>query len=199
MTTKRLTMTLKICRTLEPRVMMLCVFIIVGFIFHQSLWNVTSGRVVSLDRTPREYLSTTDGNLPSTNHSDWFPDKMVPLWTCQMSPMNACRLHFLQFQLVEKATSSFLLHDDGISKDRSLLDPSVVDGMSVQSVPYDQVDQRIVLLLSNKPPIVTFWDPVILPTRLVLGSMAPWRKYIPRLWNTKRERQLSFGTIVVIK
>jgi hypothetical protein len=36
---------------------------------------VTSGSVVSLDPTPRESFSTTDGNLP-TNHSDWFPEKI---------------------------------------------------------------------------------------------------------------------------
>jgi hypothetical protein len=43
--------------------------------YHHSLWNVTSGSVVSLDPTPRDSFSTTDGNSP-TNHSDWFPEKM---------------------------------------------------------------------------------------------------------------------------
>jgi hypothetical protein len=33
---------------------------------------------VSLDPTPLESFSTTDGNLP-TNHSDWFPEKMGEL------------------------------------------------------------------------------------------------------------------------
>jgi phosphatidylserine/phosphatidylglycerophosphate/cardiolipin synthase-like enzyme len=42
--------------------------------FHHSLWNVTSGSVVSLDPTPRESFSTSE-NLPA-HHSDWFPEKM---------------------------------------------------------------------------------------------------------------------------
>jgi hypothetical protein len=64
--------------------------------FHHSLWNVTSGSVVSLDPTPREYLSTTDGNLPSTNHSDWFPEKMgemvsrTEVW-CDVMSLGATR------------------------------------------------------------------------------------------------------------
>ena len=47
--------------------------------FHHSLWNVTSGSIVSLDPTPRESsFSTNDNKLPA-QHSDWFPEKLGAL------------------------------------------------------------------------------------------------------------------------
>mmetsp|Transcript_16631 Transcript_16631/g.27566 ORF Transcript_16631/g.27566 Transcript_16631/m.27566 type:complete len:580 (+) Transcript_16631:78-1817(+) len=39
--------------------------------FHHTLWNVTSGSIVSLDPTPR------DSSSENPNHSDWFPEKLA--------------------------------------------------------------------------------------------------------------------------
>jgi len=43
---------------------------------HHELWNVTKGKVISLDATPRDAFSRSDRTDPVEGHDDWFPQKL---------------------------------------------------------------------------------------------------------------------------
>jgi len=46
---------------------------------HHELWNVTKGRVIRLDCTPRDAFTRNDRTDPLEGHDDWFPQKVEEL------------------------------------------------------------------------------------------------------------------------
>jgi len=46
---------------------------------HHELWNVTHGKVVELDSTPRDAFTRSSQNDPREGHDDWLPEKVQEL------------------------------------------------------------------------------------------------------------------------
>lgn len=46
---------------------------------HHELWNVTKGKFVELDATPRDAFDRHERTDPLEGHDDWFPDKLEEL------------------------------------------------------------------------------------------------------------------------
>lgn len=46
---------------------------------HHELWNVTKGKVISLDSTPRDAFTRDDRIDPVEGHDDWLPEKVEEL------------------------------------------------------------------------------------------------------------------------
>mmetsp|Transcript_23677 Transcript_23677/g.65728 ORF Transcript_23677/g.65728 Transcript_23677/m.65728 type:complete len:591 (+) Transcript_23677:112-1884(+) len=47
--------------------------------YHHELWNVTKGKMISLDYTPRDAFTRNDRTDPVDGHDDWFPEKIGEL------------------------------------------------------------------------------------------------------------------------
>jgi hypothetical protein len=46
---------------------------------HHELWNVTKGKMIRLDYTPRDAFTRDDRTDPVEGHDDWFPQKLEQL------------------------------------------------------------------------------------------------------------------------
>ena len=44
--------------------------------FHHELWNVTKGKVINLDVTPKDAFTRSERTDPHEGHDDWFPAKL---------------------------------------------------------------------------------------------------------------------------